>query len=184
MEKIVICTTVQNKWKEPEHSRCLFFFCCTKIVSNRDSSTEVRTEPWYLCTVPPLSMCACVRAYIYIYHRLLLLIIININTKMNHYYYYCHPFKNSRIKNSKCKQKVKCVGCILYQSDSLLSVWSCIFFWQNSLNKLVETKKWGDGRGEGCERRWDVASSLGRDLGSIHLHLHSHLSPLPTHSPA
>ncbi len=28
--------------------------CCTEIVSNRDPRTEVRTEPWYLCTVPPL----------------------------------------------------------------------------------------------------------------------------------
>ncbi len=32
----------------------LFFSSCTEIVSNRDPQTEVRTEPWHLCTVPPV----------------------------------------------------------------------------------------------------------------------------------
>ncbi len=31
-----------------------FFFCCTEIVANRDPQTEVRIEPWHLCTMPPL----------------------------------------------------------------------------------------------------------------------------------
>ncbi len=59
--------SVQNKWKETEHSRFLFFSCCTEIVSNRDPRTEVRTEPWHLCTVPPLIYIYIDILYIYIY---------------------------------------------------------------------------------------------------------------------
>ncbi len=51
-----ICTTVCFKINEKKPSIVDFFFfsCCTEIVSNRDPRTEVRTEPWHLCTVPPL----------------------------------------------------------------------------------------------------------------------------------
>ncbi len=41
-------------WNSAYIGYIYFFPCCTKIVSNRDPRTEVCTEPWHLCTVPPL----------------------------------------------------------------------------------------------------------------------------------
>ncbi len=40
--------SVQNKWNNK------FPVSSTNLVSNRDLKTEVRTEPWLLCTVTPL----------------------------------------------------------------------------------------------------------------------------------
>ncbi len=53
-------------YDEYEHSRFFFFSCCTEIVSNRDPRTEVRTEPWHLCTVCMyVCMYACMHVCMY-----------------------------------------------------------------------------------------------------------------------